>query len=33
MKKEDLMKIEGMTEELAAKVAEQSAEELKSFVE
>ena len=32
MKKEDLMKIEGMTEELAAKVAEQSAEELKSFV-
>ena len=32
MKKEDLMKIEGMTEELATKVAEQSAEELKSFI-
>ena len=32
MKKEDLMKIEGMTEELATKVAEQSAEELKEFI-
>lgn len=32
MKKEDLMKIEGMTEELAVKVAEQSAEELKAYI-
>lgn len=32
MKKEDLMKIEGMTEELAVKVAEASAEELKEFI-
>lgn len=32
MKKEDLMKIEGMTDELAAKVAEASAEELKEFI-
>lgn len=32
MKKEDLMKIEGMTEELAVKVAEVSAEELKEFI-
>lgn len=32
MKKEDLMKIEGMTEELATKIAEQSAEELKSYI-
>lgn len=32
MKKEDLMKIEGMTEELATKVAEASAEELKEFI-
>lgn len=32
MKKEDVMKIEGMTEELAAKVAEASAEELKEFI-
>ena len=32
MKKEDLMQIEGMTEELATKIAEQSAEELKGYV-
>ena len=32
MKKEDLMKIEGMTEELATKIAEQSAEELKDYI-
>lgn len=32
MKKEDLMKIEGMTEELATAVAEASAEELKGYV-
>jgi hypothetical protein len=32
MKKEDLMKIEGMTEELASKIAEQSAEELKDYI-
>ena len=32
MKKEDLMKIEGMTEELATKIAEQSAEELKGYI-
>ena len=32
MKKEDLMKIEGMTDDLAAKVAEASAEELKNFI-
>lgn len=32
MKKEDLMKIEGMTEELATKVAEQSTEELKGYI-
>lgn len=32
MKKEDLMKIEGMTEELATNVSEQSAEELKGYI-
>ena len=32
MKKEDLMKIDGMSEELATKVAEASAEELKNFI-
>lgn len=32
MKKEDLMKIEGMTDDLATKVAEASAEELKEFI-
>lgn len=32
MKKEDLMKIEGMTEELATKIAEASAEELKGYI-
>lgn len=32
MKKEDLMKIDGMTEELATKIAEQSAEELKGYI-
>ena len=32
MKKEDLMKIEGMTEELATAVAEASAEELKGYI-
>ena len=32
MKKEDLMKIEGMTEELATKIAEQSSEELKGYI-
>ena len=32
MKKEELMKIEGMTEELATKIAEQSAEELKGMI-
>ena len=32
MKKEDLMKIEGMTDELATKIAEASAEELKSYI-
>lgn len=32
MKKEDLMKIEGMTETLAEAVATQSAEELKQFI-
>ena len=32
MKKEELMKLEGMTEELATKVAEQSAEELKGMI-
>ena len=32
MKKEDLMKIEGMTDELATKIAEQSAEELKGYI-
>jgi hypothetical protein len=32
MKKEELMKLEGMTEELAAKIAEQSAEELKGMI-
>lgn len=32
MKKEDLMKIEGMTDDLATKVAEQSAEELKGYI-
>ena len=32
MKKEELMKLEGMTEELAAKIAEMSAEELKGTI-
>ena len=32
MKKEDLMKIEGMTEELATTIAEQSVEELKGYI-
>lgn len=32
MKKEELMKLEGMTEELASKIAEQSAEELKGMI-
>ena len=32
MKKEELMKIDGMTEELATKIAEQSAEELKGMI-
>lgn len=32
MKKEDLMKIQGMTEELAAEVEKASAEELKGFI-
>lgn len=32
MKKEELMKIEGMTEELATKIAELSAEELKGMI-
>ena len=32
MKKEDLMKIEGMTDDLATKIAEQSAEELKDYI-
>lgn len=32
MKKEDLMKIEGMTEDLATKIAESSAEELKGYI-
>ena len=32
MKKEELMKIEGMTEELATKIAEMSAEELKGTI-
>ena len=32
MKKEDLMKIEGMTDDLASKIAEQSAEELKGYI-
>ena len=32
MKKEDLMKIEGMTDDLATKIAEASAEELKSYI-
>ena len=32
MKKEELMKLEGMTEELASKVAEMSAEELKGTI-
>lgn len=32
MKKEDLMKIEGMTDALATQIAEQSAEELKNFI-
>ena len=32
MKKEDLMKIEGMTDDLATKIAEQSTEELKSYI-
>ena len=32
MKKEELMKLEGMTEELASKVAEMSAEEMKGMI-
>ena len=32
MKKEDLMKLEGMTDDLATKIAEQSAEELKGYI-
>ena len=32
MKKEDLMKIEGMTDDLASKIAEASAEELKGYI-
>jgi hypothetical protein len=32
MKKEELMKLEGMTEELATKIAEQSADELKGMI-
>lgn len=32
MKKEDLMKIEGMTDDLATKIAEQSADELKGYI-
>ena len=32
MKKEDLMKIEGMTDDLATKIAELSAEELKGYI-
>ena len=32
MRKEDLMKIDGMTEELATIIAEQSAEELKGYI-
>ena len=32
MKKEDLMKIEGMTDDLATKIAEVSAEELKGYI-
>ena len=32
MRKEDLMKMEGMTEELATKIAEESAEELKGYI-
>lgn len=32
MKKEDLMKIEGMTDDLATKVAEASADELKGYI-
>ena len=32
MKKEDLMKMEGMTDDLATKIAELSAEELKGFI-
>ena len=32
MKKEDLMKIEGMTDDLAIKIAEASAEELKGYI-
>lgn len=32
MKKEELMKLEGMTEELATKIAEMSAEELKGLI-
>ena len=32
MKKEDLLKLEGMTEDLATKIAEQSAEELKGMI-
>ena len=32
MKKEELMKLEGMTDELATKIAEQSAEELKGMI-
>ena len=32
MKKEDLMKVEGMTDDLATKIAEVSAEELKGYI-
>jgi hypothetical protein len=32
MKKEELMKLEGMTEDLATKIAEQSAEEMKGMI-
>lgn len=32
MRKEDLMKVEGMTDDLAAKIAELSAEELKGYI-
>ncbi len=32
MKKEDLLKLEGMSEQLAEKIAEQSKEELKEYI-